>query len=370
MKKILFIIVILLLLFFGILKRVSKSRKGIERKIEKEIPVEIAKVKKALIEEEIQTVGEIEPYQKVVVYSEATGKVEKLNVDVGDYVRKGELIAKIDYEKRKLEYENLKKQVEAGEINLKNLKKDYERFKKLYKEGVIAEKKLDDIKTSYKAYLNQLEGLKKQLKLSKVRMEDATIYAPADGIISKRFVDPGEIITESTMMKNSPIVEIVNINKVKVKIGVSEEDIGKIRTGQNVFLRVDAYPDKKFTGNITRISPVANKETKTVDVEVIVNNPSHLLKPGMYCKAKIITGKRKALIIPLDAVIKFPASGNWYCFVVEDGVAERKSIKLGKICKNYAEVIDGLKEGDIVITTSQGILQSGKKIKVLKEEKK
>ena len=68
--------------------------------------------------------------------------------------------------------------------------------------------------------------------------------------------------------------------------------------------------------------------------------------------------------------MKFPASGNWYCFVVENGVAERKPIKLGKIGKNYAEVIDGLKEGDIVITTSQGILQSGKKIKIFKEEKK
>lgn len=368
MKKVILIFLVFIVLFILISNRLRKKKETEKLPVEKYIPVEVANVKEILIEDEIETVGQIEPFKKVVVYSEVTGKVEKLNVDEGDYVKKGDFIAQIDYKKRKLEYENILSQLEAAKANLQNIKKDYDRFFKLYKEGVIAEKRLDDIKTAYRVSLNQTEALEKQLALTKVRLEEAKIYSPIEGVVAERFIDPGEIITESSMMKNSPIVGIINIDKVKVKIGISEENIKNVKVGQEVVITTDAYPDKRFHGRVGKIFPYADNNTKTVDAEVIIANPSHLLKPGMYCKTKIITGKRRGLVIPLDAVMRLPASGNYYCFKVEEEKAKRVYIKPGKIGKDYVEVKEGLNKGDLVITTSQGILETGKRIKIVKGE--
>lgn len=370
MKKILGIIFLLIIIFligFQLSKKQKEKKEIIE--LEKEIPVEIEYAKENVIKEEIENIGEIEPNQKVIVYSEATGIVEEINVKEGDYVKKGYLIAQIDYKKRKLDYENIENQIKALERNLENVKRDYERFSNLYKEGVISEKKLNDIKTTYDVLIHQLEGLKKQFELAKIRIEDAFIYSPIDGFIGEKFIDKGELITESSMMKNSPIVSIIDIDKVKVKIPIPQQDIGKVKNGQIVYVKIDAYPEKEFKGKGLRIYPQADPKTRTVNVEVIIENHSHLIKPGMFCKAKIIVGEKKAVIIPLDALMKLPISGRYYCFVVKNGKVEKKYLKIGKIGENYAEVTDGISKGEIVVVSSQGILDTGKKVKIIEKEK-
>ncbi|MGC8976321.1 MAG: efflux RND transporter periplasmic adaptor subunit [Candidatus Ratteibacteria bacterium] len=365
MKKIIWILIIILIILavFNQFNRKKKEKK-IGVKTETEIPVEVAKVSEVILKDEIECIGEIEPYQKVVVYSEVTGKVEKINVKEGDYVEKGDFIAQIDYKKRKIDYENIENQIKAMESNLENIKKDYERFKKLYKEGVVSEKKLDDIKTSYDVVSHQLESLKKQFELAKIRINETFIYSPISGFIAEKYIDEGELITESSMMRSTPIVSIVDISKVKVKLPVPSEDIGKVKKGQTVLIKLDAYPEKKFYGNVSKIYPVADEKTRTVDVEVIVENKGFLIKPGMYCKGIIITGEKKVLAVPLDAVMKLPASGNYYCFRIKNNTAEKVNIKVGRIKEDFIEVKEGLNKDDIVAITSQGILDTGKKVKI------
>jgi RND family efflux transporter MFP subunit len=372
MKKIIWILIILVIIF-GFLSQFNKKKK--EKKLEvvkeeTEITVEVSKVNEILLKDEIECIGEIEPYQKVVVYSEVSGIVEKINVKEGDYVKKGDFIAQIDYRKRKIDYENVENQIKAQEANLENIKKDYERFKKLYSEGVISEKKLDDIKTNYEIVSRQLESLKRQFELTKIRLNEAFIYSPISGFIAGKYIDEGELITESSMMRSVPIVSIVDISRVKVKLPVSSEDIGKVKQGQSVIIKLDAYPEKDFYGKVSKIYPVADEKTRTVNVEVIVENKGFFIKPGMYCKGIIITGEKKVLAIPLDAIMKLPASGNYYCFRVKDNTAEKVFIKVGKIIQNYIQVKEGLNKDDFVIVTSQGILDTGKKVKIIKGEEK
>ncbi len=370
MKKLIIFLIFILIVSLSFYAHSNKNKKIIKKEIEveREIPVEVAEVKEMVIKEEIEGIGKIEPYQKVIVYSQVTGEVEKLNVKEGDYVKKGDFIAQIDYKKRVIDYENIENQLKAQQANLENIKKDYKRFENLYKEGVISEKKLDDIKTSYEITFHQIESLKKQFELAKIRINEAFIYSPIDGFIAEKFIDQGEIITESSMMRSTPIVSIVDISKVKVKLPVSESDIGKVKNGQNVYIKIDAYPEKEFKGKVSKIYPIADEKTRTIDVEIIVENQNYLIKPGMYCKAKVIVGERKAIFIPLDALMKLPASGNYYCFRVKDNTAEKVYVKIGKIFKNYVEIKEGLKKEDIVIITSQGILDTGKKIKITKGE--
>jgi len=354
--------------FYNHLKKNKKIKKEIE--IEKEIPVEVAKAKEMIIKDEIEGVGRIEPYQKVVIYSKVTGEVEKINVKEGDYVKKGDFIAQIDYKKRKIEYENVENQLKSLEANFENIKRDYKRLENLYKEGAISEKKLDDIKTSYEVTLHQIESLKKQFELTKIRINEAFIYSPIDGFIAEKYIDQGELITESSMMRSTPIVSIVDISKVKVKVPVSESDIGKVKNGQNVYIYIEAYPDKEFKGKVSKIYPVADERTRTIDIEIIVENQNYLIKPGMYCKVRVIVGERKAIFIPLDALMKLPASGNYYCFRAKENTAEKVYVKTGKILKDYIEIKEGLNKEDKVIVTSQGILDTGKKIKIVKGEEK
>lgn len=370
MRKIFYIIVAILVLsgVFKILNKKDLRDKEIKIEVENEIPVEVEKVKEIIIKEEIESIGEIEPFQKVTVYSEVSGKIEKLNVKEGDYVKKGDFIAQIDYKKRKLEYDNILNQIKSVEANLENVKKDYERFSKLYNEGVISEKKLDDIKTNYEVISRQLESLKTQFELVKIRLNETFIYSPITGFIAEKYIDEGEIITESTMMRTVPIVAIVDISKVKIKFFISSEKIGKVKIGDDVLISVSSYPEKIFKGKVTKTYPLLNEKTRTLPVECTVENPQFLLKPGMYCKGKIITGVKKSLAIPLDAIMKLPVSGNYYCFRVKDNTAEKVYIKIGEVEENYIEVKEGLNKDDIVIVTSQGILDTGKKIKIIKEK--
>lgn len=371
MKKFLITILILLLFLFGVYNQIQKKKRESKKEtpLEIGIPVEVSEVSEVLLKDEIESIGEIEPYQKVVIYSEVTGQVEKLNVKEGDYVKKGDFIAQIDYKKRKIDYENIEKQLKAQKINLENVKKDYDRFLNLYKEGVISEKKLDDIKTNYDVLSQQVEALEKQFELAKIRLNEAFIYSPIDGFIAEKFIDEGELITESSMMRSVPIVSIVDISRVKVKLPVSENEIGKVKKGQNVLIKIDAYPEKNFVGKVSKIYPVFDEKTRTLPVEVIVENDKFLIKPNMFCKGIIITGERKAIVAPLDSIMKLPASGNYYCFKVKNGVAERVYVKIGKIFENYVEIKEGLKKGELVITSSQGILDTGKKVKIIKEQK-
>ncbi|MCM8819103.1 MAG: efflux RND transporter periplasmic adaptor subunit [Candidatus Omnitrophica bacterium] len=369
-KKITIIIIgLIIIIAFATQSQRNKNKEKTKQTFqEEEIPVEVAKVQEVILKDEIESLGEIEPYQKVVIYSEVSGLIEKLNVKEGDYVKKGDFIAQIDYKKRKIDYENVENQLKAAMITLENTKKDYERFINLFKEGVISEKKLDDIKTQYNVLSHQVEALKTQFELVKIRLNEAFIHSPINGFVAQKFVDEGEFITESSMMRSVPIVSIIDISKVKVNFSVSAEEIGKVKKGQSVLIKIDSFPDKVFYGNVSKIYPFADEKTRTVNVEVILENSSFVIKPGMFCKGKILIGEKKALIIPLDAIMKLPASGNYYCFKVKDNSVEKVYIKVGKIGENYAEIKEGLNKDDIVIVTSQGILDTGKKIKIIKEK--
>jgi HlyD family secretion protein len=184
------------------------------------------------------------------------------------------------------------------------------------------------------------------------------------GIVSKKFIDEGELVTESSMSKSSPLAEIIDISKVKIIVPIGETDIKKIRHGQNVSIETDVYQGVVFRGKIEKIMPVTDFVTRTTKVEILVDNPSFRLKPGLFTRAVIETGKRAILALPLDALMKMQGSGNYYCFKIEDGTVEKTYLEIGDTWEGMAEITKGLKEGDSVVVSSQGILETGKKVKV------
>lgn len=355
------IVVIIIIFSIGIK---SKNKKDVEQTTEE--PAITVRVTSAAIKDVKETVsasGSIRPFSEVTIYSKTTGVVEKIFVREGLYVKKGDLIAQIDYTKSALSVQQLESQVKAAEVNLEGLKRDYDRMQKLYSEGVISQKKWDDIQTAYEVAQHNFEGLKAQFSLAKVHLEDTKVVAPISGTVIKKFIDEGEIITDASMMKNAPLVTIADINRVKVVVPVAEIDLGRVVKGAGAELMVDAYPDKKFYGSVYKIPPLVDPLTRTAEIEILVDNPGQMLKPGMFARAEIIVRVRKeAVIVPEKAV--FTEEDKTYVLVLDGNVVRKRYIKTGLAEKGNIEITDGLIAGTKVVIEGGIGLEDGSKVEV------
>jgi membrane fusion protein (multidrug efflux system) len=164
------------------------------------------------------------------------------------------------------------------------------------------------------------------------------------------------------MMKVAPIVSIAEVGRVKVLIGINEKDISRVKNGLTVEVRVDAWPERVFTGKVTAVAPIVNPMSRTSEVEVLIDNRDGALKPGMFARVGIIVATREnAMLIPFDAVIQSESGKNVY--IVEGGKALRKDIKTGYLEGAVIEVFSGIKEGEDLVVLGQQRLKDGAKVK-------
>ncbi len=334
----------------------------------------------------------------VKVGARATGTIQEMNVDIGDHVKKGQLIAVIDQreikkdiEKAKAEYEralakleNVKKvypaKIKEAEEKLKAAKSEfeyakwkYEREKKLLKEEFTTEENyeiarrnlerkkadldaakatLERVKKEYRTKLKeikeQVRSAKENVEKQKVRLSYTEIYSPIDGIVSKIAARKGETVVAGLQVAN--LITILDPTKLEVRIYTDETDIGKVKPGQKVLYYVDAYPDKIFTGVISSIYPEpVVKQNIVYYMSIVKVKPEYTeyLKPEMTVYAKIIAGeKNNALLIPNEA-LKYE-HGKVYVYKIVNGKPVKTYIKTGWMDEKYTEVLQGLKEGDIV----------------------
>ncbi|MCM8820742.1 MAG: efflux RND transporter periplasmic adaptor subunit [Candidatus Omnitrophica bacterium] len=364
-KKILYglAVVIFLLIITGLVRK--KGVKSVEQTYEEmPVTVRVSRAETYNIKETLTAAGSIKPFSEVVVYSKTAGVVERIFVVEGQYVKKGEIIAQIDYTKSTLAVQQLESQVKAAEANISGLKRDYERMQKLYIEGVISQKKWDDIQTAYDVAVHNLDGLKVQLSLAKVHLEDTRIVAPVSGTLMKKFIDEGEIITDASMMKNAPLVAIADISRVKVVAPLAEVELGRIEKGKKAEVRVDAYPEKVFYGEVYKISPFVDPITRTIEIEVVVDNPGQILKPGMFVRVEIIVKTHKgAVVVPEKAV--FTEEDKSYVLVVDGSIVKKREVKTGMAEDGYIEITEGLSGGEKVVVEGGIGLEDGTKVEVI-----
>ncbi len=358
-KKVLFLCVIILIMLAVV--RISQRGKQVPTATEQEtiIPVKVIKVERSVIRETVSGPGDVKPWAEVTVYPEVTGRAEKIFVKEGQTVKQGDLLAQIDYEKTALTIKQIESQIESVRTNFEKLKKDYERIKRLFEQQVVAEKTLDDAKAALDTTKYNMESLQSELDLAKVRLRDANVTAPISGMITKKFIDEGQMII------NGPLVTIVNIDKVKVTVAIGERDITKIKKGQRSEVLLDAYPERKFSGEVYNIIPQLDFQTRTANVEIAVGNPGHMIKPGMFARTDIVvTSHENVFVIPIDTIIE--KEGRKYVFVAEQGKASIREIITGLEKDPIVEVISGLKEMDDLIVEGQHLVQNGSKISIVK----
>lgn len=195
-----------------------------------------------------------------------------------------------------------------------------------------------------------------------LKFSDAEVKSPIDGIITRYFVGVGDAVFPAHPMPREPVVCIANIDKVKVIVYVSEDDISKIKKGQKANVYTDAYPGKVFVGEVKEIAATLHPLSRKLKVEIEVENPKHLLKPGMFAKTDIITKLHSnVLTIPKIAVL----DGN-EVFIVENGLAKKISVEPGISDEEKIEIKDGLKLGQEVVTEGNYNLSDGTPVEIIK----
>lgn len=321
------------------------------------IPVSVLKIEKSGIQDTISVSGNISAWAEVTIYPEVTGRAEKVLVKEGQLVKQGDLLIQIDYEKTALTVKQIESQLESAKINLQRIEKDYERMKRLYEQKVVAEKTLEDAKTALDTTTYNVEALESQLDLAKVRLRDSNITAPIRGVITKKFIDQGELVS-------GPLVTIADINKVKAILPIREMDIAKIKKGQKADIKLDAHPEKVFRGEVYNIFPELDIRTRSAQVEIILDNPAHTIKPGMFLRADIILASREnAFVIPVDSILT--KEGAQYVFVADKEHAKIREITTGLEKEEQIEVLSGLQEEDLLIIEGQRTVEDGSKISII-----
>jgi RND family efflux transporter MFP subunit len=156
----------------------------------------------------------------------------------------------------------------------------------------------------------------------------------------------------------------MQINPLKLEVSISEQYFKNVKLGQKAKLEADAYPGSDFEGTVSKINPTIDKYTRTFDVEIKVPNANNVLRPGMYVRAKLFIGEEKITAVPRSAILRMAASNVFYAFVIENNIAKRVTITRGEEYDEIVEINSGLKAGDVIVTTGQGILKDSSQVKI------
>lgn len=365
------------------------------------MPVEFATVKRAPLAERVLVVGNLIGAATVQAVPKINGRLETVNVQLGDAVRRGQVIAKVEdreiqeqVRQAEAAYRVAEATIRQRDADLKLAQTNLERNKSLLDRQLLPKQTFDDTDARHQAAVAQLDLAKAQFEQSKARLDElkinlsnTVISSPVDGFVGKRFLDPG-----ASVSPNVPVASLVDIHTVRMVANLVEKDVRRVTVGTHADIDVDAYPGETFTGRVSRVAPVFDPATRTAEMEIEVPNPGFRLKPGMYARVQLTVATRpNAITVPSNAVIRL--DGKTGVFVAQGrsgggsgsagappertgttggspaASADDKTmavrflpIEIGINDGQNVEIVSGLNDGARVITTGAGALKDGDRV--------
>ena len=321
--------------------------------------------------ETIPVTGSFEALVTVEVVPEISGQLERLRlpddtpIDVGVAVEKGQVIAVINHEVYLAQLAECQAALEASKVALADAQREEKRMTRLFEGGSATEQARDKAVTTAQLAAANVKQAEAALERIKVTLDKATIEAPVTGVISKKYVDEGNMVGPST-----PLVKIVQIETLKVLGGVSERYLPQLTAGKTpVRIKTDAYPEDEFEGTVYRVGVAVDAVTRTGEVEIRVPNPGVKLKPGMFARMTILVNQKKNVaVVPDSALIR--EGDEVYVCVVNGNEAHRCRVKLGLSQGQFHEVLEGVSAGDTVVTHGQTQLKDGQIVEVVQGAEK
>lgn len=309
------------------------------------IPVEVMDVSRGTISAYYSNTATLEAVEEASVVSKVRGIVQEIKVEEGDYVRSGQVIAKIEDDQYRIEAERAK-------ATMDRMYNDYQRNAELFEKELISAEVYENSRFEY-------ESQKSAYELAELDYQHTNIKSPISGVVSERLIKIGNMIGT-----DQQVFQVTDFDPIQATLYVPEHERSKIRVGQRSELTADALPGQLFFGSVERISPTIDPTTGTFKVTVYMDQGQEELRPGMFGRVKIVYDTREnTRMIPKAAIISEDEIQS--VFVIKDSLAYRKVIRTGYVNGTFIEVIDGLNEGEIVVTTGQGSLTDSTKVNIV-----
>lgn len=342
--------------------------------------VEVIKPARRDLVQSITLPATIEPLYKATLYAKAAGYLKSIDFDIGDWVKEGDIIAELEIPEMVQEYEQLKARLREAETSRRSAEADYklqkltyERMKSIWdtepgaiaKQDVdVAEAKLDLAREKTAHEKAGIENARADLERTKALLEYGKIKAPFDGVITKRFVDPGALVQDAASDTDvSPVVEIMHTDSVRVFTDIPEPDIPLLDKGDKATIATDTIPGKEFSGEVTRYAESLDPSTRTMKTEIIIQNPEHVLLPGMFVDITLYLDVHSdAVTVPATALLV--EKGKEWVYIVENSKVGKREVETGLDDGIEVEVIKGLAGDENIITGGNNGISEGESVKV------
>ncbi len=413
MKRTIIVLVILAVAGLGAFRAaqvISAKKEDRKKGMMGQVPlVDVAPVTQGLIEEKIIRTGDIAPNAQVTIFSKVQGWVGKINVREGDLVKTGQVLVTLDSREAEAAVAQAQASLEAGRARLKQVQAtseetvqsqiqqtkanmelaqaDLKRAQELQEKNFIARQQLDEArmkynvaKANYDLALNsirqktwendialaeaQVNQAKATLEFNKAQLANLIILSPMNGGITKRYVDPGTMVKDTT-----PILTLMDFTEMKMVVNVIEREFIYLQKGQPVKITVTAFPDRVFTGRIEVITPALELQSRTAEIQISIPNPGFVLKPGMFGRAEVILRSNpQAVLVPIQSL--FTEVDKDFVFVLKENKTFRRAVRKGVVRDTVVEILQGVSPGEQVVTAGQLSLKDGTQVGLSLRDKK
>jgi membrane fusion protein, multidrug efflux system len=351
----------------------KKETKGAAPQEAPAIQAQVIQVQPGPFSLTVPVTGSLVSNTRVDVKAETIGRLMKFPKQEGDSVAAGEAVAWIDQENYQLSVRQAQTAVQVADASVARIrvmaahnKTELERARSLVKSGGITDKELQlaevtdrDGQAQISLAEAQLAQARAALDVAQKRLRDATIIAPVGGVIERKFVNAGAYVEAPTQL-----LTIVDNQQLELESPVPTSLLGQVRSGQAVTFHVNSYPGAVFEGRVIEINPAVDTATRSARVRIRVNNAPGKLRAGMFVEGEILTGvEPRAIVVPAGAVYRgVGAAQESYVFVVEDGKAVRRAVRIGREQDSRLEIAEGLKPGDALIAEQRIELAEGVRV--------
>lgn len=309
------------------------------------IPVEVMEVSLGSISAYYSNTATLEAVNEASVVSKVRGIVQEIMVEEGDKIRKGQIIAKIEDDQYRIETERAK-------ASMDRMYNDYKRNAELFEKNLISAEVYENSRFEY-------ESQKSVFELADLNYKNTNISSPIDGVVSQRSIKIGNMIGI-----DQQAFQVTDFDPIQAILYIPEHERSKINVGQRAELTADALPNKLYYGKVERISPTIDPSTGTFKVTIYMNQGQNDLRPGMFGRVKIVYDTHdNTHMVPKVAIISEDETQS--VFVIKDSLAFKKVIRTGYVNGLNVEVLNGLQEGEIVVTTGQGSLTDSSKVHIV-----
>lgn len=355
MKRVIIIIVTIVVALGAIAYVLSNNKKKNQAKTAfiaeggGAVAVRIAAVEKKVVDLDFVANGNFVPKQELILKAENAGRISKIFVDEGDRVTKGQVLARVDAE-------IINTDKETAEANYQNALRDEARYQSSYQTGGVTQQQLDQAKL-------MTQNAKLRLQASQRKVSDANIKSPINGIINKRYIEVGAFVNT----QGTDLFEIVDVSKLKLRVNVNESQVANLKLGDKIDIKSSVFPTEKFNGKVTFIAAKADATLNfPIDIEVD-NNTANSLKAGMYGTAVFNFPKQApSILIPRTAFVGSVSSNQIFVLDKSNNTSKIRKVISGRILGDSVEILEGLNEGETVITSGQINLTEGAAVSIVK----